>query len=170
MIGRRLVLLALVVLSAGACGDDDDDTKGAAADRGDRDACEVVRELSDLDDEFQGEINEAMGPLVDESDADPEASFDRFRDVMDRMEDEADTLVELYVELEAALDGELAASARTLGAFTDELIDELGAIESFEELESLAELFAGERSRDAVQATFRLDEWSRDRCDVVLAD
>jgi len=184
---RRVRAAALLVaLALGACGgDDDDDGEAASASAppsasasastaaevaADGAPCDVAQAVADLDDEFQGELNDVLQRVIGAADEqEAQAALDELGPLLAALD--LDPLLDAYATLERELDGEEAAAAGALRTFTEELVEELRTAGSAEEMtDLLADLGTDEDAVAAGQAALTLDAWSRETCDVVIAD
>lgn len=168
MTTRAMVLvLALGVVPLAACGDDDGDEASAA------DACTHAETVASLDDEMQGEVNDALSSLLadgEPSEADIDAALDQLRAAFDDIAASAEPLLAAYRSLADELDGKLSEAATTLETFTADFIEKLGEVETEDDFDQMIESVSGREAMAAGQASLTLDEWSREECDVVIAD
>ena len=165
---RTVVLVLLGLVSLAACGGDDDDGEAAAAD-----ACTHAETVASLDDEMQGEVNDALSSLLadgEPSEADIDAALDQLRAAFDDIAASAEPLLEAYRSLADELEGDLSEAATTLETFTADFIEKLGEVETEDDFDQMIESVSGREAMAAGQASLTLDEWSREECDVVIAD
>ncbi len=155
-LGLGAASLALV-----ACADEDRAAVPAAEGQDEEAACEAAEEIARLDDLVEEGLDEAeMTPEGFEQ------FLDEFNETADR---ELPTLVAAYEQLADNVPADLRGDVETLAAFTERAIGEMAEAESAEELSTLFDPEDPEL-REAVDATFAVDEWSRETCDVVIAD
>ena len=169
----RLLTFALLLSGAlAACGGGDGDERDEAATSTTLAAepCDAARAVADLDDDFQGEVNDVIQTLLA---APSQAQADvALEDLVSRLQAmDLDPLLEAYRQLETSLNGEPSDAARTLRTFTERFADDLrGASTSDEIVELLEGMASDEATVAAGRAALNLDEWSRATCDVVIAD
>jgi hypothetical protein len=184
---RWLVAVLALALAAAGCGDDDDgdgdegasdtteasdaDDGGDGGDAGDGDACALLERITDLDSQSEGILNDTLGPAL--AGGDPEAAQAAFDEFLEQFrpfaEEQLPDLVDAYDGLAEAVPSELRADVEELRDFTAETLEGLAEAESVEDVEALFTADP-ERATGAGQATLRIDEFSRDECDIVLAN
>jgi hypothetical protein len=185
--GIMLVVTGLVVVAATACSGDDDDAdagpEGEAADRrgevatdaGERaaegDLCGLFGRIEALDDESQTLVDESLGRALSATDPEErEAAFAEFAsDFAPFAEERIPELVDTYDQLAEVVPDRNRDDVELLRDFTAGTLEAMASAESVADLQ---EALTGdlEAATAAGEATLRLDELSRDRCDVVLAD
>jgi hypothetical protein len=171
----RLLAVALLLSGAlaacgGADGDGDDHDRAETSTTVDADPCDAARAVADLDDDFQGEVNDAIRTLLEApSQAQADAALE---DLVSRLQEtDLDPLLEAYRRLETSLSGEPSDAARTLRTFTEGFVDDLRGASTSDEIVELLEGMANDDATVAAgRAALDLDEWSRTTCDVVIAD
>jgi len=163
---RRGATVAVLVATLAACGADDDDDEQATKAH----PCDAAQAVADLDDEFQGEVNEVMQSLLQAPSQ--EAADAALADLAARLERiDMAPLLDAYADLESSLEGEPSEAAGTLRTFTERFVEQLRTAESSEEIVAMLEdMGSDEEAQAAGQAALDLDEWSRETCDVVIAD
>lgn len=181
---RTLIFAACVVLIA-ACGGDDSngsaagessvaDTTTTSGDRADDGLCDAFRDIAEMDDQFQGELNSAISQVVNAAQSGDEAAAEAAVDEMvSTLQSLLPTIVEPLLDAydrvaEAA--PELAADARLVRDFTGDLGQAMADAGSADEVLATVESAAEQQGVEAGSAALRLDEVSRAECDVVIAD
>ena len=180
---RRLALVLALTFLAAACGDDDDSggddasatteagSDGSDRSDGDGDACGLLERITELDDESEAILDDTLGPALASGDpAQAEAAFQDFLDAfVPFAEEKLPTLIDAYEELADVVPEDLRSDVLRLSAFTGGTLEGLAEAESVEDIEAL---FTDDpqAATEAGQATLRIDEYSRDTCDIVLAN
>lgn len=176
MTARALALLAVLVLvPAAACSDDpaDDDASATTATTeptGDE-ICEALQAVRDFDDESQAVLEESLPPLLaattpEEVDAAFSVFLEQFQPFVE--ENLADLLAN-YDALAALVPDEIGDDVVELRDFTASFAGGLADATSRDEVEAL---FTGdpEQATAVAEATLRIDEFSRDTCDIAIAN
>lgn len=181
----RWLVVVLALALAAACGDDDDTDEGASdtteasdaddggdgGDGGDGDACGLLERITDLDSESEAILNDTLGQALASGDA--EAAQEAFDEFLEQFrpfaEEQLPDLVDAYDGLAEVVPEDLRADVEELRDFTAETLSGLADAESIEDVEALFTADP-ERATGAGQATLRIDEFSREECDIVLAN
>lgn len=129
-------------------------------------ACDAIRRISELDDEVQAEVGEAVAPLLTGQPDEDQivALVERLREVLD---DRAPMLFEAYDDLEVELPDDLADAAATLADFTRTSLEQLADIESPEDIQTA---LTGAGASEATAAALAIDEFAQAECGIVFAD
>lgn len=175
MTPRPLTLLAVLLLvPAAACSDDpaDDDASATTATTepaGDE-ICDALQAVRDFDDESQAVLEESLPPLLAATPEEADAAFSVFLEQFQPFVEEnlADLLAN-YDTLAALVPEEIGDDVVELRDFTASFAGGLADATSRDEVEAL---FTGdpEQTTAVAEATLRIDEFSRDTCDIVIAD
>ena len=190
-LGALLVVLALALLGCG--GGDDDDGGDVAADEptttteatgttedepdepaGDSEACDAAQRLSDLDDESQGVVNQALGDILGQSAAGDTAGAEAaLQGALDEIrafvEERLPELVAAYDDLEQAVPDDLQDDVALISDFTQEFVRAIADVETVAELEALVTERQAQIN-EVAEAVYRLDEFTQEECGIVLAD
>jgi hypothetical protein len=173
---RWLLGLLALVLAVAACGDDDasgDDGggDGGDGDGGDGDECALYERIEELDDESQAIVNETLGQAL--ATQDPEAAEAAFQEFLDAYQpfaaEKLPDMLSAYDDLAATVPDDLAEDVTLVRDFTESTLQSLA---SAEDLADVQALFGDveEEATAAGAATLRIDERSRDTCDISIAD
>lgn len=85
-------------------------------------------------------------------------------------EEKMPEILDAYERLEASVPSSLAADVRSVKDFSVSLFELIADLERVEDLQSLQQDLATKDAQEAVQATFRVDEFTREECNVTFAD
>lgn len=187
---RWLLALLALVLAVAACGDDDsgddaaddeqttqpendggDDDGGDSGDGGDGDECALYERIEELDDESQAIVNETLGQAL--ATQDPEAADAAFREFLDAYRpfaaEKLPDMLSAYDDLAATVPDDVAEDVTLVRNFTESTLQNLASAEGLADVQAL---FADveEAATAAGAATLRIDERSRDTCDISIAD
>ncbi len=159
--------MAVGLLLVPACGqsDESDARPSAEGASGDRDVCQVVERILEVDDEATAIISESMyqsqGELLDDS-----ATFEAWREEIMALVPEGEAL---YRELEDLVPDELkehVAVMSQMGEVTFEILATMDDPAGLED-EMTAALDASEIGPDEVRtAVFEVDHYTREQCDL----
>ena len=194
---RLLALLTAASVGLLGCGGDDDDGGDAATDDTtatteatgttadepepepepegeDSEVCDAVQRLSDLDDESQGVVNEALGDVMGQAAggdaAAAEAALDEaLAEIQAFVDERLPDLVAAYDDLEDTVPDDLADDVALISDFTEEFVRAIADVGSVEELQGLVDERQDEINEVAA-AVQRLDEFTQEECGVAIAD
>jgi hypothetical protein len=185
---RWLFALLALVLAAAACGDDDDDGGDAAGDEqttqpdgddsddgdsdsADGDECGLYERIEELDDESQAIVNDTLGEAL--ASQDPEEAAAAFEGFLDAFQpfaaEKLPDMVSAYDDLAAVLPDDLAEDVELVRDFTESTLQSLASAEDLADVQALFSSVEAEATA-AGAATLRIDERSRDTCDISIAD
>ena len=177
---RAAIACALIVLAACGGGGDDDDadadveptttTTTAVSAAASDDVCDAARAIAEEDDQFQGELNGILQRIAAASSTEEaEAALEEIGPALAALDEQP--LLDAYARLEDELSGELRDAARTLRTFTASFLADIRAATSAEEMVAVVDAISTDpATADAGRAALTLDEWSREECEVVIAD
>jgi hypothetical protein len=155
------VVATVAAVSSTGCADEDRAVVSPSGGQEEDAACAAAEEIVALDD------------LVEEGIEDAPATAEGFEQFLDEFnetsERELPALMETYDQLAANVPADLRTDVEALASFTERIVGEIAEVESPEELAALFDPEDPELDR-VVDATFALDEWSRETCDIVIAD
>lgn len=181
MSSRPLLLLAVLVLvpTAAACSDDsaDDDASATttatttAAEQPEGEVCDELRAVRDFDDESQALLEESIPPLLsattpEEVDAAFAVYLQQFQPFV---EENLPDLLETYDALAALVPDEIGLDVIALRDFTASFAGGLADATSRDEVQALFDSVA-EQATPVAEATLRIDQFSRDTCDITIAN
>ena len=190
LVHRALTVAACVALIAACGGDDDSNGNGNAAgtssvspatststDRAGDGMCEAFRDIADLDDQFQGELNSLLSEVRTKAqtgdEAAAEAAFDQMVSTFQSLiPTTLEPLLDAYDRLAEAAP-ELAADAQRVRDFTADFVQAMADVGSADEVFATvgdAVDVVEQQGVEADSAVLRLDEVSRAECDIVIAD
>jgi hypothetical protein len=180
-------MVAACVALIAACGGGDDDSNGNTAgtssvppatststDRADGGMCEAFRDIADLDDQFEGELNSLLSEVRTAAQTGDEAAADAAVDQMvstfqSLIPTTLEPLLDAYDRLAEAAP-ELAADAQLVRDFTAGVGQAMANAGSADEVLATVEDVVQQQGVEAGSAVLRLDEVSRAECDIVIAD
>jgi hypothetical protein len=179
-------MVAACVALIAACGGDDDSNGNAAGtssvppatststDRADNGMCEAFRDIADLDDQFQGELNSLLSEALTAAQTGDQAAADAAVDQMvstfqSLIPTTLEPLLDAYDRLAEAAP-ELAADAQLVRDFTAEIGQAIADDGSADDVLATVEDVTDQQGVEAGSAVLRLDEVSRAECDIVIAD
>lgn len=190
LVHRALTVAACVALIAACGGDDDSNGNGNAAgtssvppatststDRAGDGMCEAFRDIADLDDQFQGELNSLLSEVRTKAqtgdEAAAEAAFDQMVSTFQSLiPTTLEPLLDAYDRLAEAAP-ELAADAQRVRDFTADFLQAMADVGSADEVfATVGDVVdvVEQQGVEADSAVLRLDEVSRAECDIVIAD
>lgn len=176
---RRLAVIALSVAAVAGCSDDSsDDAASITAARDDAttttsgpagEVCTHLQAVSDYDDESRALADIALTPaLAAPTQEEREAGFlDYMHQYVSLLESTQPAMIATHDALAALVPAELAPDVVTMRDFNVFLANGLADASTIADAEAV---FAGERARAVTEATLRVDEFSRETCDIVIAD
>jgi hypothetical protein len=170
---RWLAAALCVVLVAAGCGDDDanGDDGGDARPANEAEACARLETITALDAESEEILQEHLGAALaggDEEEA--AAAFDAFLEAyVPFATEELPDLLGAYDGLADEVPEDLRADVELLRDFTGDTLTDLADAETLADVQALFTADP-ERATRAGAATLRIDEWSQDTCDIVLAN
>jgi hypothetical protein len=159
--------------TAGATEPEDADTATAAPPSASGDACEQLEAFSGLQEGFDTATEEALAAFGEAaSSGDPEALQDAFdtliSDLVPAMQENAPELLDAYDELADSVPDELEQDVLTLRDFTENFIDELSGVESFEDFLAVAEALGDSQAEELEAAATRLGDFAEAECGIAL--
>lgn len=174
MTARPLALLAVLVLFAAACSDDpadDDASATTTAEQAGDEICAALQAVRDFDDESQAVLSESLPPLLaattpEEVDAAFSVFLEQFQPLV---EENLPDLLANYDALAALVPEEISPDVVELRDFTASFAGGLADATSRDEVEALFTADP-ELATAVAAATLRIDEFSRDTCDIVIAN
>ena len=180
----RVAIAALVfALLAVACGGDEEPQAdapdpapavetSAPASGSDTPVCEAAKEIRRLDDLSQGASNQLFSSVMavaDDEKAAREAltkGLEAWRKVADET---VPQLVDAYATLREGVPARLRPDVDAVADYTKAAADVIDRLRTVDDMKKLEQELSDLGAIEAGQAVLRLDEFTRDECDVVIA-